>query len=76
MRQRAGMADHYEKAREYLDEIEVKRADLADEYTERGGSRRDVIASLHQDIGCAMKLAGVHAALAQVQALHEYGIRQ
>lgn len=63
------MADHYSKTLEYLDEIEVKRADLLDEY--ENGPRPAVISQLHQDIGAAMKLAAIHAQLSFSQAVHD-----
>lgn len=61
------MADHYAKATELLDEVDCKRADLADEYD--NARRPHVVAQLHQDIGRAMKAASIHAELATGQAV-------
>lgn len=61
------MADHYSKALAYLDEVQVKRADLLDEYADPDLRRASVISQLHQDIGSAMKLAHIHM-IASVQA--------
>lgn len=63
------MANHYEAAREALDEMSVKRADLIDEHD--NANRPHVIARLHQDIRDAGTRARVHAKLAIVQALYD-----
>lgn len=65
------MADHYAKALEYLDDVEVARADLSDEYADPQLRRASVIASLHQRIGASMKLAHVHAVLALAAAAQD-----
>lgn len=63
-----GMADHYRKAVELLEELDVLDVDLEKAYdqpaTPQVMAKR---ARIHHRIGQAMKRAEIHAALAQVQ---------
>lgn len=57
-----------ETARHHLALVRAARARLAEEYA-RPHYRREVVAQLHHDIGVHLKLAQVHADLAQAVAL-------
>ena len=64
------MADHYEASVDYCARVLETRDALNDLYADPNRDSREV-ASLHGDLGDALKLAEVHATLAVVQQLRE-----
>lgn len=64
------MADHYLRSIEHLEELADLRQELREAYA-APRQDRSRIADLHQSIGCAIKLADVHANLAVRQELQE-----
>lgn len=67
------MANHHQRALELLDEVDQARKELKDEYRNHGSSRPQLVAKLHQSINVCMKLASIHAQLAEVDAIVDAG---
>ena len=66
------MTDHYEVARDHLAAAEVARENLRAQYRVPSFERDSrVVAALNADVGTHMKLAEIHFAAAQVQAIRE-----
>lgn len=64
------MADHYGKACDLVNEVEVITDLLSAEHAAPIPDRR-VLGRLNQDLGVSLKLAGIHAELATASALHD-----
>jgi len=68
----AGMTDHYSHALTHLSDVEAARDHLSDLYKMPAVDRdARVVASLHADLGHAMKLAEIHATLDVAQQLRD-----
>lgn len=63
------MADHYAASIEALTDVSIYCDELDIAY--EAGAAPKVIGDLHRRLGVSLKLAGIHAQLAQVQALNE-----
>lgn len=63
------MADHYAASIEALTDVTLYCDELDQAYDE--GAAPKVIGDLHRRLGVSLKIAAIHAQLAQVQALNE-----
>lgn len=63
------MADHYKASIDALADVSLycDELDLAYE----AGASSKTVGDLHRRLGVALKIAGIHATLAQVQAMEE-----
>jgi len=69
------MANHYQRSLELLDEVDAARTELRRHYLETPTPDRHKVADLHQTIGVCLKLAGIHATLAEAQSVTDLGSR-
>lgn len=68
------MADHYLKSLEHLEVVDDARRDLRAAYAGNANAAR--VAKLHQTINVNLKLADIHATLAEVQAITDAAMRR